>query len=43
MKPVTEENPEEETFVAPPLETLGSPTIRLASLPERMVGSEPMA
>jgi cytochrome c oxidase subunit IV len=33
MKPVTEENPEEETFAAPALETSGSPAIRLAAMP----------
>ena len=40
MQPVTEENPEEETFVAPPLETSGPPAIRLAAVPGRFAGSE---
>jgi len=40
LKPVTEENPEEETFAAPPLETSGPPTIRMAAVPGRLAGSE---
>jgi cytochrome c oxidase subunit 4 len=40
MKPVTEENPEDETFAAPANETSGPPTIRLAAVPGRFAGSK---
>ena len=33
MKPVTEENPEEETFAAPAQQASGPPVIRLAAVP----------
>jgi cytochrome c oxidase subunit 4 len=40
MKPVTEENPEDETFAAPAFEAFGPPAIRLAAVQGRFAGSE---